>query len=105
MNALTALTGSALVIVACASNAAAAAPLSYTLPDETAQLRPGEGPAFEAAHNNCVACHSADYIATQPPGRGAAFWQAEVTKMVKVYHAPINDADAKLIVEYLAKAY
>jgi len=25
--------------------------------------------------------------------------------MIKVYHAPISDADAKLIGEYLAEAY
>src|SRR3954467_12433052 len=72
-------------------------PLTYALPDETAQLRPGHGPGYEAAQNNCMACHSVDYINTQPPGRGAGFWQAEVTKMIKVYHAQIGDADAKLI--------
>ena len=95
----------AVLIGALAAKAAFAAPLRYTLPAEPAQLRPGEGPAFEAARNNCTACHSADYLSTQPPGKGMAFWQGEVTKMVKLYHAPINDADAKLIVEYLAKAY
>jgi hypothetical protein len=80
-------------------------PLTYTLPDETAQLRPGHGPGYEAAQNNCMACHSVDYINTQPPGRGAAFWQAEVAKMIKVYHAQIRDEDARVIAEYLAQAY
>ncbi len=92
-------------VVLLLARAAAAASLSYALPDETAQLRPGQGPAFEATQSNCVACHSADYIATQPPRRGAGFWQTEVSKMVKLYHASIGEADAKLIVEYLAKAY
>ncbi len=101
MTAMTRLT--ALLVLL--SSAASAAPLGYTLPDETAQLRPGQGAAFEATQNNCVACHSADYIATQPPHRGAAFWQTEVAKMVKLYHAPIDDADAKLIVTYLAATY
>jgi mono/diheme cytochrome c family protein len=104
VSARTAPIRATLVIAMLAAKAAAAAPVNYTLPDETTQLRPGDGPAFEAART-CTACHSADYLATQPPGRGAAFWQAEVTKMVKLYHAPIDDADAKLIVEYLAKAY
>ena len=58
-----------------------------------------------AAQNNCVTCHSVDYINTQPPNRGKAFWEAEVTKMIKVYHAPINDADAMAIADYLAKTY
>jgi sulfite dehydrogenase (cytochrome) subunit B len=80
-----------------------AKPLTYTLPEETATLRPG--PGMENAQNNCVTCHSLDYISTQPPNRGKAFWQDEVTKMIKAYHAPINDADAQAIVDYLAKTY
>jgi hypothetical protein len=31
------------------------------------------------------------------------FWQAEVTKMIKVYGAPIDDSDASKIVDYLAQ--
>ena len=77
--------------------------LTYTLPEESSTLRPGSG--VELAQNNCVTCHSVDYINTQPPNRGKAFWVAEVTKMIKVYHAPINDADAMAIADYLAKAY
>ena len=33
------------------------------------------------------------------------FWQAEVTKMIKVYGAPIDDSDASKIVDYLAATY
>jgi sulfite dehydrogenase (cytochrome) subunit B len=85
--------------------AANAAPVSYTLPDETAVLKPG--PNLEAVQNNCTACHSADYINTQPRGPKFKrdFWQAEVTKMIKVYGAPIDDADAGKIVDYLAATY
>jgi len=32
-------------------------------------------------------------------------WQAEVTKMIKVYGAPIDDADVGKIVDYLAATY
>ncbi len=82
-----------------------AAPVSYTLPEETAALKPG--PNLEAAQNNCTACHSADYIQTQPRGPKFKkdFWQAEVTKMIKVYGAPIADADVPKIVDYLAATY
>jgi sulfite dehydrogenase (cytochrome) subunit B len=80
-------------------------PVSYTLPDETAAFKPG--PNLEAAQNNCTGCHSADYIQTQP--RGAKFkkdfWQAEVTKMIKNYGAPIEDADVGKIVDYLSTTY
>jgi hypothetical protein len=55
--------------------------------------------------NNCTACHSADYINTQPHGLKKDFWQAEVTKMIKVYGAPIEDADVGKIVDYLTANY
>src|ERR1700736_1326437 len=73
-------------------------PLSSALPEETAPLRPG--PGMETAQNNCLTCHSVDYVNTQPPNRGKAFWEVEVTKMIKVYHAPISDADAKAMADY-----
>ena len=84
---------------------ATAAPVSYTLPDETAAFKPG--PNLEVVQNNCTACHSADYIKTQPRGEKFKrdFWAAEVTKMIKVYGAPIDDTDAAKIVDYLAATY
>jgi len=85
------------------AGSATAKPLTYDLPEETAVLRPGVG--MEAAQSNCVSCHSADYIATQPPKRGKAFWEAEVSKMMKVYGAPIEQADTKAIIDYLAQTY
>jgi mono/diheme cytochrome c family protein len=82
-----------------------AAPISYTLPEETAAFRPG--PNLDVVKNNCTACHSADYVETQPRGPKFKkdFWQAEVTKMIKVYGAPIAEADVPKIVEYLATTY
>ena len=84
---------------------AIAKPLTYALPDETATLRPGPEPGFEAAKNNCMACHSVDYVQTQPPKKGSAFWDAEVTKMIKIYKAQIDEKDAKAIADYLAQTY
>ncbi len=82
-----------------------ARPLSYQLPEETAAFKPG--PNLEAVQNNCTACHSADYIKTQPQGPKFKkdFWQAEVTKMIKVYGAPIDDGDVGKIVDYLSATY
>jgi mono/diheme cytochrome c family protein len=82
---------------------AVAKPVTYDLPQETASLRPG--PGVELARNNCMTCHSVDYIAIQPPKKGEAFWEAEVTKMIKTYKAPIDEADVKAIADYLAKTY
>ena len=82
-----------------------AKPVQYVLPDETAAFKPGANQ--DVAVNNCTACHSVDYIQTQPHGPKFKkdFWQAEVTKMIKVYGAPIDDADAGKIVDYLTENY
>ncbi|SJZ90454.1 hypothetical protein SAMN02745126_02801 [Enhydrobacter aerosaccus] len=82
-----------------------AKPLTYTLPDETAAFKPG--PNLDVVQGNCAACHSADYILTQPRGlpNKKDFWQAEVTKMIKVYGAPIEEKDVPKIVDYLSATY
>ncbi len=87
-----------------AMGSALAAPVNYKTPDEVAAFKPG--PGLEVVKGNCSACHSADYIKTQPPMKDRkGFWQAEVTKMIKVYGAPIDDADVGKIVDYLAATY
>jgi mono/diheme cytochrome c family protein len=95
----------ALATAVVAGSAANAKPVSYALPDETAAFRPG--PNLDAVQNNCTGCHSADYIQTQPQGPKFKkdFWAAEVTKMIKVYGAPIEDADVGKIVDYLSATY
>lgn len=82
---------------------ATASPKTYDLPEDTAKLHPGPGVDLAEAH--CLTCHSPDYIAMQPPKKGHAFWTAEVTKMIKVYGAPIEEGDAKAIADYLAATY
>lgn len=90
--------------LALAVGAALAAPINYRTPEEVAAFKPG--PSLEVVQGNCSACHSSDYIATQPPMKDKkAFWQAEVTKMIKIYGAPIDDADVGKIVDYLATTY
>jgi mono/diheme cytochrome c family protein len=102
---LLALTATAGLTVGFGFIAAGAAPISYALPDEVAAFKPGAN--VEVVKNNCTACHSSDYVQTQPRGPKFTrdFWQAEVTKMIKVYGAPIDDADAGKIVEYLTANY
>jgi predicted secreted protein len=95
------LIGPLLALLA-VSAPAIAGPITYQLPDETAELKPGPG---DETARVCRACHSADYISTQPSKKGKAFWGAEVQKMIKVYKAPIPDADAATITDYLATNY
>jgi mono/diheme cytochrome c family protein len=54
---------------------------------------------------NCQACHTLAYIPMNSPFLNAAGWDAEVTKMIKAMGAPIDDADAKTIKDYLTKNY
>ncbi|WFU73940.1 MULTISPECIES: cytochrome c [unclassified Bradyrhizobium] len=99
----TVLLAASLVFVALLGSALAA-PINYKTPDEVAAFKPG--PNLEVVQGNCTACHSSDYVATQPPMKDKkGFWQAEVTKMIKVYGAPIDDADVGKIVDYLAATY
>lgn len=91
-----------LVCLVALSPAATANPITYQLPNETAGLKPGPGVETAAL---CLVCHSADYISTQPSGKGRAFWAAEVQKMIKVYKAPIDSTDAAAIADYLAATY
>ena len=73
-----------------------------------AQEKPVElkkAPGLDTVENYCAACHSLDYIQMNSPFPNAALWDAEVTKMIKAFGAPIQDADAKAISEYLAKNY
>jgi mono/diheme cytochrome c family protein len=62
-------------------------------------------PGLDKVATNCAVCHSLDYIQMNSPFPNAALWDAEVTKMIKVYGAPISDADAATIVDYLKSNY
>ena len=48
----------------------------------------------------CAICHSLKYISMQPDFP-AKTWDAEVTKMITKFHAPVDSITAKKIVEYL----
>jgi cytochrome c5 len=71
---------------------------SVTLPDDVTALPPG--PNVDVVTANCTGCHSPSMILTQPRLTRAA-WEGEVTKMVKVYKAPVAEADMPVIVDYL----
>ena len=69
---------------------------------ENITLKSGDG--RETVESNCAACHSLQYL----PENGflsRQAWEAEVTKMIKAFGAPIEPADAKVIIDYLAANY
>jgi mono/diheme cytochrome c family protein len=63
------------------------------------------GTGLDVVEQNCAACHSLDYIAMNSPFLDGAGWQAEVTKMVNAFGAPIQKADQDKIVAYLTANY
>ena len=71
--------------------------------EQVIKLKPGNG--LDKVEANCQACHTLAYIPMNSPFLKPAGWDAEVTKMIKAYGAPIDDADAKAITDYLAKNY
>lgn len=79
-----------------------AADSPFTLPRETAALKPGAG--ADLATGNCLLCHSADYISTQPP-LSRAQWQAIVVKMQQKFGAPVTTNQIPPIVDYLSATY
>ena len=83
---------------------AAATLAAPALADEsTIALKKGDG--LDKVEGNCAACHSLDYIPMNSVFLNAAGWDGEVTKMIKAFGAPITDADAKAIADYLKKNY
>ncbi len=75
---------------------------SIELPVIQVQLNPG--PGLDKASSLCNICHTLKYI-TMQPAFPRATWTAEVNKMIKVMGAPINDEDAKTIIDYLSTEY
>jgi hypothetical protein len=83
--------------------AAAMIALPATADEKPVDLK--KAPGLDKVEGNCGACHSLDYIQMNSPYPNAALWDAEVTKMIKAYGAPITDADATAIKDYLTKNY
>ena len=94
----------AALLLLLAATAARAEERTIALPPDNPHATLKTAPGSDLAQTQCQFCHSTDYIVTQPPG-DAKQWEAVVTKMQKVFGAPVSEADAKAIVEYLSAAY
>ncbi len=79
--------------------------LDIKLPQETASYAASSLPGYNLALQNCMTCHSAQYVATQPTSSSRAYWEATVKKMKKPFGAPLKDEDIPAIVDYLVKTY
>jgi mono/diheme cytochrome c family protein len=72
--------------------------------DET-MIRMKDGPEVTTLLANCSGCHSLDYIQMNSKFAKRAGWEAEVKKMVSVMGAPVSEADAAKLVDYLTREY
>ena len=88
------------IVVAAACALAAASALAG---EEKVKLK--AGPGLEQVRQNCVACHSLDYIPLNSPFLDHKGWEATVVKMNKAFGAPIKQDDVAPIADYLAKNY
>jgi sulfite dehydrogenase (cytochrome) subunit B len=71
--------------------------------EESVQLAEGAGRELTAAR--CVICHSVDYIAMVSPAMNRNAWEKSIRKMIDTFGAPVNDAEAQQIVDYLSEHY
>jgi mono/diheme cytochrome c family protein len=86
-----------LAVVATLASASAMA-------DET-KIRMKDGPEVTTLLANCSGCHSLDYVQMNSRFMKRASWEAEVKKMVSVMGAPVSEADAAKLVDYLTREY
>lgn len=91
-------TAAALLLAVLVSPAAE----KFSLPPETAAFK--NGPGVEIAMGQCLLCHSADYVSTQPP-LARPLWKASVLKMRDKYGAPLPEERVEELVDYLVKTY
>jgi mono/diheme cytochrome c family protein len=83
---------------AVSANGATLRSINLDFPDSNRMF---EGLGAEVVNTNCLACHSAGMVLTQPRLSRVA-WQAEVEKMRNTYKAPVDAADVPAIIDYLA---
>jgi cytochrome c5 len=92
---------------AASASASTNAPQAFVLKSVSVELPTSDitfagGAAADAINANCLSCHSAGMVLTQPNLAKAA-WAAEVDKMIHTFKAPIDQRNATAIVDYLSE--
>jgi mono/diheme cytochrome c family protein len=88
--------GPTLAVLLVASLAAAAG-------EESAELQ--DAPGRDLVVARCSVCHSVDYVQMNAPVLDRTGWEKSVRKMIDQFGAPISEADARSILDYLAANY
>jgi hypothetical protein len=63
-----------------------------------------DGPGRDKAQQ-CVACHSLDYIQMNSRFLDKAGWTASINKMINAFGAPIAKEDVDTLADYFAQNY
>jgi hypothetical protein len=85
-----------LIVCACAAGPSHAG-------EENIRLKEGVGRDVTSAR--CAVCHSLDYIPMVAPAMNRAAWEKSVQKMIDAFGAPVNEQEARSIVQYLGQHY
>ncbi len=72
--------------------------------EESVQLAAG-GAGRELTAGRCVICHSLDYIEMVSPTMNRSAWEKSIRKMIDTFGAPVDDAEARQILDYLSEHY
>jgi cytochrome c5 len=70
---------------------------------EITQLK--DAPGRDVTVGRCSICHSLEYIPSNAPAMNRAAWQKSIQKMRERFGAPITDAEAQQILDYLDANY
>jgi len=64
-----------------------------------------DGPGRDLTVGQCILCHSLEYIRSNAPAMNREAWQKTIQKMKERFGAPLTDAEARQILEYLSANY
>jgi len=92
------LAGNGVVLLALACGRAWAAGAA-----EITELK--DAPGRDLTVGRCIICHSVEYIPSNAPAMNRAAWQKTIQKMRERFGAPITDAEAQQILDYLDANY
>lgn len=71
--------------------------------EASVQLKAGAG--RELTTSRCIICHSLEYIPANAPAMDRAAWQKTVQKMRERFGAPLDEEEARTILDYLSANY
>jgi len=93
------------VKIATLVSAVTAAAVAWAVQAQESKLELKPGPGRDQVMGYCVMCHSVDYIQMNSVFMNRQVWDAEVTKMIRAYGAPIPADQVPVIVDYLTRNY